>query len=81
MKYKEILEKQWLKDVKPKYHPPEGTFTKKAAAIAAQLLKDSSSPAQAMQRLNFYINRAGKDLTNKAELEKAKDIISKKIES
>jgi hypothetical protein len=34
-----------------------------------------------MKKLTFYMNRAGKNLENKTELEKAKSILSKKVES
>ena len=73
-------EKLWSKNVteKAKYHPPEGLFTKSGETIAKTLLDDSDSPGQAMKRLTFYMNRAGENLENKAELEKAKDIIAGK---
>lgn len=60
------LEAQWSADVTKaaKYHPPEGTFTKGATAIASQLAGDSDSLKQAMSRLNFYINRAGTNLSS-----------------
>lgn len=67
-------------------HPDEGLFNKSAAAIAKALASKKVSPkgpASGMRMLNFYINRAGKNLSKErhAELEKAKtklsDIIAK----
>jgi len=77
-----LNEKKWSGKVKTKYHPPEGTFTKSAEEIATQLAKDSSDLKQAMSRLNFYINRAGENLSTerKRVLDKAKDLLRKKFE-
>ncbi|MEO6909435.1 MAG: tRNA adenosine(34) deaminase TadA [Edaphobacter sp.] len=67
-------------------HPDEGLFNKSASAIAKALASKKVSPkgpASGMRMLNFYINRAGKNLSQErhAELEKAKaklsDIIAK----
>lgn len=76
-----LNEKIWSGKVATKYSPPEGTFTKSAAHIADVLAKDSKDLKQAMSRLNFYINRAGKNLTNKdmKRLEQAKDLLRKKF--
>jgi tRNA(adenine34) deaminase len=65
-------------------HPDEGLFKKSASAIAKALATKKVSPkgpASGMQMLNFYINRAGKNLTQErhAELEKAKTILSEII--
>jgi tRNA(Arg) A34 adenosine deaminase TadA len=65
-------------------HPDEGLFKKNAAAIAKALATKKVSPkgpASGMQMLNFYINRAGKNLTQErhAELEKAKTLLSEII--
>lgn len=81
-KYIEEVEK-WSGEVTEEsdYHPPEGTFEKNGSSIADQLLGDADFPGQAMRRLVFYMNRAGKNLKNKSELNKAKDIIGKKVES
>ena len=78
-----ILEKQeQLSDVKTKWHPKEGLFTgNNPQEIANYLLKNSKDEAQAMQRLCFYMNRAGDKLTNKTVLNKVKQILkSKKVE-
>lgn len=79
MRLRDIYETQ-LSDIDTKYSPTEGTFTKSGKEIAEQLLKDASSPGQAMRRLSFYMNRAGKNLKNKSNLEEAKKIIRKKVE-
>ncbi len=52
-----------LSDVKTKWSPPEGFFKKSASNIATGLKKASTGLKQAMGRLNFYVNRAGKNLT------------------
>jgi tRNA(Arg) A34 adenosine deaminase TadA len=65
-------------------HPDEGLFKKSASAIAKALATKKVSPkgpASGMQMLNFYINRAGKNLPQErhAELEKAKTLLSEII--
>ena len=57
------------------YTPPEGLFTQSSGVIAQQLKKDSKDLKQAMARLNFYINRAGGNLSKERQsvLEHAKD--------
>jgi tRNA(adenine34) deaminase len=65
-------------------HPPEGLFTKDAPTIAKNLASKKVSPkgpASGMRMLTYFINRGGKGLTNerRAELEKAKDLLSEKI--
>jgi tRNA(adenine34) deaminase len=65
-------------------HPPEGLFNKSAAVIARTLASKKVSPKGAgsgMRMLTFYINRAGHNLpaTRKAELQKAKKLLSKRI--
>ena len=65
-------------------HPEEGLFKKSASAIAKALATKEVSPkgpASGMQMLNFYINRAGKNLSQErhAELEKAKTLLSEII--
>jgi tRNA(Arg) A34 adenosine deaminase TadA len=67
-------------------HPDEGLFKKNASAIAKALATKKVSPkgpASGMQMLNFYINRAGKNLSQErhAELEKAKTLLSEIIAS
>jgi Protein of unknown function (DUF3175) len=65
--------------------PAPGLFKKSAKAIAAGLAKKSVSPkgpGQAMQMLNFYENRGGKNLPQerKQALEGAKKILHEKVE-
>ena len=68
-----------LDDVKPKWHPKDGLFSEKdPQAIASYLLSHSKTPGQAMQRLVFYMNRAGDDCPNKTVLNKVKNIIHNK---
>ena len=71
----QILGKKWSGDVHEKWHPPEGFFKQSAEKIAHGLKSKSDSLKQAMSRLNFYINRAGKNLSaeDKKRLENAKD--------
>ncbi len=62
-------------------HPDEGLFNKNASAIAKALASKKVSPkgpASGMRMLNFYINRAGKNLSEerKHELKKAKSLLS-----
>jgi len=78
-----LNEERWSSAVHEKWSPPEGFFKRSGAAIAAGLLRASKDEAQAMARLNFYINRAGKNLDaeDKARLEAAKAKLSAKNES
>ena len=64
--------------------PPQGLFTKDAATIARRLASKKTSPkgpASGMRMLNYYVNRAGRNLSasRKRELEKAKSILSEII--
>lgn len=64
--------------------PPAGLFKKDAATVARSLASKKVSPkgpASGMRMLNFYINRAGRDLpkTRRAELERAKKLLSERI--
>lgn len=72
-------EAMWSKGVSKKWSPPEGFFKKGASAIASGLKSASKDLKQAMSRLNFYINRAGKNLSkeDKDRLENAKDALRK----
>ena len=69
-----LTEKLWSGDVHAKWTPPEGFFSKSAADIASGLKSASTDLKQAMGRLSFYVNRAGKNLSaeDKARLEDAK---------
>lgn len=74
MKLKEIFEEKWSGNVHTEWHPPEGFFEQPPEKIASGLRANSKNLKQAMSRLNFYINRAGSNLStdDQARLEKAK---------
>ncbi len=69
----------WSADVETKWSAPEGFFNKSAHEIAEGLKKVSDSKAQALDRLDFYINRSGKNLSEsrKEALEEAKRDLEK----
>jgi tRNA(adenine34) deaminase len=65
-------------------YPENGLFTKSPTVIAKSLASKKVSPkgpASGMRMLNFYINRAGKNLSPSRHeaLEKAKTILSEMI--
>jgi len=65
-------------------HPPAGLFTKSAKTIARVLASKKVSPKgpqSGMRMLNYFINRAGRGLSasRRAELERAKRLLSKRI--
>jgi tRNA(adenine34) deaminase len=67
-------------------HPPAGLFTKSAGTIARSLASKKVSPKGAgsgMRMLSYFINRAGRGLSpaRRAELEKAKQMLSKRIQT
>lgn len=67
-----------LSDVKTHWHPKKDLFTiNDPQEIVDYLMKNSKDQAQAMQRLCFYINRAGDNLSNKTVLNKAKQLLKK----
>jgi tRNA(adenine34) deaminase len=82
---KKTSRKKWsAKVTTDSTHPQEGLFNKSAASIARSLVSKKVSPkgpASGMRMLNFYINRAGKNLpqSRKDELQKAKKLLSEKI--
>jgi Protein of unknown function (DUF3175) len=77
--------KRWVAKVKTdSTHPPEGLFTKSAATIARTLASKRVSPkgpSSGMRMLTYFINRGGRGLPakRKAELRKAKTLLSKRI--
>jgi len=77
--------RKWSASVKTtSTDPPKGLFTKSAAVIARTLATKTVSPkgtSSGMRMLTFYINRAGKELTDsrQKELEKAKRLLSERI--
>jgi hypothetical protein len=65
-------------------YPDKGLFTKDASTIARSLASKKTSPkgpASGMRMLNFYINRAGHNLSasRQKELERAKKMLSEII--
>ncbi len=78
--------KRWVAKVKTvSTYPPPGLFKRSARAIASALASHKVSPkgpASGMRMLNYFINRAGRGITQnrRTELEKAKALLSKKIE-
>jgi len=76
---------RWVADVKTEStHPPEGLFLKDASTIARTLASKTVSPkgpASGLRMLTFFVNRGGKGLSQerRAELEKAKDLLSARI--
>lgn len=58
-------EEKWSKDVKTKEHPPENLFKDGSAGeIASWIHKSHDDLQSAMGSLNFYRNRAGKNLSS-----------------
>lgn len=73
-------EKQ-LSDIKPKQSTPKDLFTKPASTIVKVLLQQTKgNVGKAIQKIIFYINRAGENLSNKVEVNKAKKILQDKLE-
>ena len=77
--------KYWVASVtSDSTHPPEGLFTKDAAAIARALASKRISPkgpVSGLRMLTYFINRGGRGLsaTRRAELERAKHLLSQRI--
>jgi tRNA(adenine34) deaminase len=77
--------RKWVSKVKTvSTYPPEGLFTKDPETIARQLASKKVSPkgpGSGMRMLTYFINRAGKGLsaTRRAKLEKAKELLSKRV--
>lgn len=66
-------------------YPQEGLFKKDAATIARSLASKKVSPkgpGSGMRMLTFYVNRAGKNLTQSRlrVLERAKELLHERIE-
>jgi RNA polymerase-interacting CarD/CdnL/TRCF family regulator len=86
MPSKDQKKKYWVSRVKTdSTHPQAGLFTRNAATIARGLASKKVSPkgpASGMRMLTYFINRAGRGLSaaRRAELEKAKALLSKRIE-
>ena len=77
--------KRWVAGVTTdSTHPPAGLFTKEASTIARTLASKRVSPkgpTSGLRMLTYFINRRGKGLSasRRAELEKAKTLLSKRI--
>ena len=77
--------RRWIGGVKTvSTYPPPGLFTKDAATIARTLASKRVSPkgpVSGLRMLLFFTNRAGKGLSaeRRAELEKAKRLLSERI--
>lgn len=73
-----LLTELWSGNVKTKKHPPDGLFATGTAKEIADWLKSAHGDKKgAMDALNFYINRAGKNLSDsrKGVLSHAKDLL------
>ena len=85
MAAREAEKKRWVRDVKTvSTYPPEGTFTKDAETIARTMASKEVSPrgiGSGIRMIQFFINRAGKNLPpeRKRELEKAKKLLQAKL--
>jgi tRNA(adenine34) deaminase len=79
--------KKWVRTVTTdSTHPPEGLFTKSAATIARTLASKKVSPkgpGSGMRMLTYFINRGGTTLSaaRRRELEKAKEMLSRRVEN
>ena len=77
--------KRWVAKVKTdSTHPPAGLFTKSAATVARVLASKKVSPkgpGSGMRMLTYFLNRGGRGLSasRRAELERAKALLSKRI--
>ena len=78
-------QKKWAHRVKTvSTFPPRAIFTKDADTIARVMATKKVSPkgiGSGIRMIQFFINRAGKDLssTRRQELEKAKRILQSKL--
>jgi tRNA(adenine34) deaminase len=85
MAEKRATKQRWVRDVKTvSTYPPEGTFTKDAETIARTMASKKVSPkgiGSGIRMIQFFINRAGKNLPpeRKRELEKAKKLLQAKL--
>ncbi|HXG10126.1 MAG TPA: DUF3175 domain-containing protein [Gemmataceae bacterium] len=79
-----MAKKKWIQDVKTvSTYPPKGLFTQDAETIARTMARKRVSPkglGSAIRMIQFFINRAGKNLSaaRKRELEKAKRLLQEK---
>lgn len=77
--------KRWVRGVKTvSTFPPAGLFTKDAKTIARVMVTKTVSPkgpASGVRMIQFFINRAGKNLpaARREELEAAKHLLQQRI--
>jgi tRNA(adenine34) deaminase len=77
--------KKWVRGVKTvSTFPPKDLFTKDARTIARAMASKKVSPkgiGSGIRMIQFFINRAGKNLSpaRKRELEKAKRLLQERI--
>ena len=77
--------KKWVREVTTvSTFPPAGLFTRDARTIARGMASKKVSPrgiGSGIRMIQFFINRAGKNLPaeRKSELEKAKRILQEKV--
>ena len=77
--------RKWVRKVKTvSTFPPKDIFTKDAKTIAKAMASKKVSPkgiGSGIRMIQFFINRAGKNLsaTHKRELEKAKKLLQAKV--
>src|SRR5437867_2616282 len=75
--------KRWVRTVKTdSTHPPKGLFKESAPKIAASLASRRVSPKgpqSGMRMLTYFINREGLSRSRRAELQRAKSLLSKRI--
>ena len=80
-----VAKKKWVQQVKTvSTYPPKGLFTKNAQTIARVMASKKVSPkglGLGIRMIQFFINRAGKNLApeRKSELEKAKQLLQARI--
>lgn len=65
----------WSENVQTHWHPEPGFFEQSAKAIAEGLQANSNSYRQAIDRLDFYVNRAGDRLKDPEKFQLAKEIL------
>jgi hypothetical protein len=74
-------EEKQLSDYETDKPTPEGLFKKSAETIVRTLLSMTKGDiGKAIQKITFYINRAGDNLSNAQEVKKAKKILQDRLE-
>lgn len=63
--YQQFLEENWSGNVKTKVHPPKDLFANGTAKDITDWLKSvHENKSGAIEALNFYVNRAGNNLSS-----------------